>query len=715
MRKQFFLLILPLLILPNLVNASWAFGYWDDDFYIELYSDSHWHYEYYPYSYYYDGWYYYDYPYRVYSSGTYYYYEPGWYSYDSYWAVAPDIYYDYYPANYYYYGGYWYSYPKWTYVYGPTYYGGWYYPCYYCSSGVGAPYSYPQLASCSEASLYANDISIVAGDVKEATVWINNNSKMNFEVKSVSVYIDSFDVSKRDLRYDSTVRAGRSGEITFDLVADEDAEDDTVYVTVKVSGQFTDSTYCSSSDIGEETFRVYLSEVPQSEAPQQSDPGAVSSSSFQSSQQQGWYEVQPEEPETELEEPEEPVEEPVVELQGNCNALGINTESITVDAGESEYGDFYILNYSGLDFYINSVTVEEYSPNFSASGVVKDSVVYSDSRARVGVRIDAFPTEEDEAGTAYITVKGYFSSGMECTLDQKAFTVYINSTDDPIDFSGFRLNVPNVVRINDYGYIEISVDNPIEREATIRIEGEDLEVSPTTIHILEMTLIERELYVSNLGGERGYIVYNIEMEGANFLQKYTRVEREVTEGEAVEEEGSRFELVSYESRVEIEDSANVDVVLRNDSSETIEVRLGIIGLPQQFYVRSIVDELRGNEEKSYSIEVMGNDLQPGTYTGYLDISFDGERITRKIELYVEGEEGAAIGGEEAAEEEDGISAAPGNFVSTAMLFLGNNAINFGLVLIALILIYLLYKGLTSSRQPREYRNNKWIKHKPTVE
>ncbi len=730
MRKELLILLASLIILPSLVNASWGFDYWSDDFYIELYSDGYWHYEDYPHTYYYDSWYYFDYPYRVYYYDTYYYYDAGWYYYEPYWRYNPSdvAYYDYYPDYYYYYGGHWYYEPSWISYYGPTYYGTYYYPPLYAyGSGTGYSYSYPQEAYCDEISIKTKNVSIGAGNEKEVAFWVNNNSNKDFKVKSVSIYIDSFDVRKKNLDYDEYIRAGRSGEITFDLKADADARNDSIDASMKVSGQFTDGTYCSYSGIGEKDFKIYLSGTTDSVPADSSSSESSYNFSYSTARYEareaevGWYDVEPETTSTTTTNGQlnnETLEE--TEPLGNCNGLGLVAENITVQGGESRYKDFYLKNYSNADFYIDSVSVTEYSPAFSAVGIRKDSVVYSESRARVGVKVSGFSGEIDRTGTAYIKVKGHFSSGKTCSLEEKSFYVYVKANKG-VSLSSFDLAVPNRVNIDDYGFIEITIDNPTDEEATVKIYGQNIDISPSKITIPAKTYAERVIRVMNLSADKTYVYYSAEIAGQSLLDRFTIVERESEEeipGEVEEGEEESIELVSYTSRVSMDDRTTIDILLRNESNESKEVRVRIVGLPDEFDSDPVFKQIAPSEEKQISLTVFSNEADSGTYAGILEIEIDGQKIEREILFEVEREEAVSEGETEETKEDEEENMIEG-FVSTAFVALGDNAINIGLVIMILILVYLLYKKLAGSKvgeaEQKSSSGNAWKYYKPNFE
>lgn len=264
----FSLVSIALIFAMNTVSAGLYVGYSNADFRFEIYRGNTYSYVGTPYTYAYNDYYYFDYPFRVYSNKTYHYYQPGWYgyegytfapdlAYDTYWTYAPDYYltnYTYYPADYYYYGGLWTYSPNWVSAYGPAYYGSYYFPPSQPTL-VGQQFQPAKEASCNEAGILTNSVSVDAGETKRVTFYISNDSVKYLDAENVSVSIDAFGVHARNVKFDKTVRNGTLGKIEFDLHADKDVESETVDAEVRASATFKDGTFCTGSDLNKR-FRV---------------------------------------------------------------------------------------------------------------------------------------------------------------------------------------------------------------------------------------------------------------------------------------------------------------------------------------------------------------------------------------------------------------------------------------------------------------------------
>lgn len=576
---------LALLFVAESVSAGWAFGYYDNDWSVEVLSGGHWSAYSEPYyTYNYGDYYYFDTPYRINYSGNYYNYEPGWYNGNNrYWYNNTPVYngerywygesYGYYYSpsyapSYYYWGGNWNYYPDWVGVYGPAYYGNAYYwpaggnnyysgaysggtayygPAYTVSHGggygsgrnvgygeyTGYNYKYPQGAYCTEINLSADDFYITAGEKEYATVTVANRSKKNFRMQNVSVYIDGFDVMETGKDFDSSVPSGGSRDIKVRLEAISTAASDDISANVKVSGVFTDGTNCSPGDIGAAEFTIHVSgKSKQSRGKSGDYDYARSSSSYEpkNTGENSWKDVSVSTGEYSTGASQSKGSgTSTYPPQGNCYSLGFeNRAGVSVDAGESAYADIYLKNYSALNFYIDSVDVEEYATTFSASGYVKDSVVLKGDRARVGFWIYSDEAKKDDTGTIYITANGHFSSGVYCAIRSNATQVYVKGN-KTANFSAldFGFEFPEQAEVDNskggIGYIELKIDNPFDEDATITLAGEDVDVFPQTINIPQQTYTEKVVRISNLSRDVGFVVYRIEVNGETVIEKYTRV------------------------------------------------------------------------------------------------------------------------------------------------------------------------------------------------
>ncbi|MFH1696896.1 MAG: hypothetical protein ABH854_03255 [Candidatus Diapherotrites archaeon] len=561
MNFKHLLVAIAMLFIVSYASAGWAFGYYDDDWSVEVYHGGAWTAHYEPhYHYYHDGYYYYNNDFRVYYGGYYNYFDAGWYGSNRYWykdnteGYGQRYWYGenygyhytpYYAPNYYYYGGTWVNYgnPNWISYYGYNYYGSAYYSgaadyTYYgpvsgsafgsagygYGDSTGYAYKYPQEGFCHDISLGANDVYITAGDDAEVTVNIKNSAYRNFDVESVSLHIDGFDVKQTSVKYDEEIKGYGSGSARFKIEARADAKTESINATVRVSGVFTDGTNCSPSDIGAAEFEIRVSGKSKRERDEGTDY-SYSTASYRGDSGNYWQESAGEYVSEDYKEPKEESYKP----GGNCSALGFenktNPAGINVEAGEQVYDEIYLKNYSALRFYIDSVDVEEYSAAFSAGGHVKDSVVLPEDRARAGFWVNAHNSEAGNTGQIKVKVNGHFSDGLYCGIESNALPVYVKGGKQD-NYWAFKFDAPTKIELEEGGnaYLKITIDNPTDEDAVVTLVGEDVVASPATINIPPHTLAERTIKVSNGGAEgKGYVFYKVYAGNVKVSEKFTKV------------------------------------------------------------------------------------------------------------------------------------------------------------------------------------------------
>ncbi|AJF60339.1 MAG: hypothetical protein QT03_C0001G0852 [archaeon GW2011_AR10] len=705
--KQIFLLLISTLALASFANAFYV-GYTDSDFYFEIYSGENYGFVDVPYSYYYEDWYYFDYPYRVNYFGNYYYYEPGWYQYSpSYWNYDPYAY-SYYATDYYFYGGAWTYYPGWTTVYAPTYYGHYYYPpvYFYNTFTVGAPYDYPQEASCSELSINANNVSIEAGKTKTVEVSVFNDSRKNFKVNSVNVHIDGFEVTAKNIEFSETIYSKFSGKVQFELAAEEGSPSKELEAEVRINGEFADSTNCSGKDASD-TFTINIKGNEATPATGSINSGNSAASQFETNystsfivpRENSWREVASTEtiPNTNDFPTRNSLQlgsltfEP---LKGNCNGIGLVVEPLSVKAKEARQRDFYLKNFSNADFIIDSVTATEAESFFSISAERIDSMVYSDNMARVRVHLLGGNTAEDEVGKARLTVKGHFDSGISCT-ESKEFEVYVDASFVAAGPEKFELTVPEKAELNGSGFVRIKADNPSNETAVIRMDAGNAIVSPSSITVGPRSLVERVIAVNGFDSDEELLVYSIEIPGALHSQKYTKL---VKISEEAGSEGG-IKLLSYTSMVEIKNGKGVlSVVVENNSGKAEEVKVRLTDLPQGFTADSSTVELSPRERRTVALQ-LESENEKGNFNAVLLVESESRVFRRNIELVVV----------EAEEQQEGQGVVEG-LVGTAFAVLEDNALGIALGFVILVILILLYKIVSIDKRIIK-KEHTWISYR----
>jgi hypothetical protein len=682
--------------MPVLNAAYWHLGYQSGDFYMDIYSDGYWHTESVPYTYYHGDWYYFDYPYRTYAGGAYSYFEPGWYRYDSYWRYSPSntVYYEYYPHDYYYGSGTWHYRPGWAYSYGSYYYR-FYYPCRFCDSGTGFSYSYPDKAECGDMSVKAENVDVEAGTSREIKFSIKNDSPVNLELTSVSVITGSSAVRSGKPEYPVVIKAKSRGEVSFVLKAGDYPLSDTINAQIRASGQFTDGTLCQGINEG---FYIYLSgsgiedEMPET--------GKVSTGSSyvyyrQTEGTAGWHET----------ESRPDVTADVTAGSGqadgtgdkqdvyfrpatSCSSATVYGENLSLGRAKSGVSYIRIKNYAGEPLYIEKMYAT--SDRAEVDLVNLPLYVEPNSIAYVKAVVSAEGDREEIAGDIAIRLRGYYSSGSDCSLEGNIGFYRAGEEDrEPV------LSVPNRVIFDESSVFSIRIDNSGKEDVVVQLDAENAAVSPGRIEVRAGSYAEKIIRVSGIEGGSGRIFYSLYYGGIKQGEKVTYLEK----AEAMDTglQGKRIAIKAYTAEAVLKDgTAEVYIELRNTGGAAYPYEVSLEG-NSGFYAESAAGVIEEGAEKTVALTVKTRDsIKEGDYYAYLKISSGAEEEFRKIKLTVE-----------KAEEPAFVT----QMTALGMSILGNS-INIGLAIAIFVLIIIIYKAIVLQDGAEKEDKNGWNGYRP---
>lgn len=659
-------------------------------------------------------------PYSWLHTGQYYnsnygarYYEPSW----GMQSYAP---YNYYLSNYapccgsmWDYGASWDRYPQ-TYYYG----------------GLSVSYGGAS-ESCAGIDVAVGDVSVAAGRSASVVIEIHNRTGTDFDVGNMEVYIDSFDVQTQDISTPGTVPANGMRTAAFRVYAEDDARGGMASANVKVAGQFSGANYCDYGAVGPAYFNVRVTgqaEPGQPGAPD--DDGPAESTSRIVYRPSTWVDIEVDDWTGD--------DGTVVACEPgyvvpDCAGLDIVSHSITVQAGGRQNEEFWLKNYTTEDFHIDSVDVYETSNNFVLSAGSSDAVAFKDGDfGKIALVVNAFEVERDDFSRALVTVTGHFESGVHCTVPAEEFYVYVNTEQNRC--GGLDLEVQNAVELAEgaeTGIVRIGIDNPLATHATVTVSAENADVYPNSINVGGESYAERMLYVTLDSQADARLNYRISAGNCALAEKFTIVEYVP---EPVHAGMAEISIESFPQEIEILDSRQVNVVVRNDSDVYAVVEAGISGLPDEFYVRPVQAELAPGTAGLLVVGLFQNGAMAGSHAGVLKVSAGETEVNRQVAVVVVGAGGTAVAGDagSAADNAAGgsgkgagndgagtgegggdgaLPAVVGNTVGalsgaagTALVVLGDNAVNLGIVILILILIYILYKAISG---PRSVRSRHW--------
>ncbi|GEM_PF-3975558 len=545
-------------------HASSFIGIGTQDFHFELYNGSSYTYSVAPYTYISGDYYYFDYPFRYSSGASYNYFQPGWYNFSPSFYSYPysASHYSYYPSSYYYYDSTWTYYPNWMGTYAPMYYGNYYYPPQQPTL-VGSAYKPVKMADCSQVSVQTQGFTLDAGQTKNETFYIKNDSGSYLDVQNVQVFIDGADAGAHNVNFDSTIQNGSAGKITFDAFAANNPRGPSAQGTVTVYGTFRDGTSCSGNISS--NFSVGLSSGAKAQnkienankysgSPYYNTQGSTSYNRAKETQQE-WVDVPVAKQnynssnnkmaapsKGNLASAKNPnyasgrtanfdapssgtVTTPYGKVQPvamDCGGLSISTKNISVLAGNSASEYFTFKNFAGEDFLIDSVQAAGSAGAASVAARNDAPRMYAGEMRPIKVSASAGDSINESLGTAYLAIDGHFGSGMRCKMLSDSFSVKVNAPQGNV-IGKIRLDVPYTARLDaGSGFIEFGFDNSSARDVTLDIYSQGADVSPSQITLPANTMGRRTIALNGAqdGAKAEYVARS---GGMTVLQRYTRI------------------------------------------------------------------------------------------------------------------------------------------------------------------------------------------------
>ena len=709
--NKLILVLMAAMVLATGVSAAWYVSLAGQDAQIEVYYGSEWAYSPQPYSYYYNNWYFFEEPYRYYYGGMWNYYEPGWYNFYPNWAYTPSAY-GYYGPGYFYQNNVW--------SYSPGWYKDWRYYSYYdqvtnfpphISDTVGGyiPYTYPQEASCGEVYMRSWDIDAERGDVGWGQTLVYNKSPKNFVIDNVRVYIEGMDNEVLNVKKPNYVPADGNAYIYYELSLGEEVKD-ALNGSVQISGEFTDFTDCTASDIGTSKFRVeFLGEAVAAVSPASVYGGPSYSRSISiiplvedlgsGAAEAVIGEVVPEGAgsaafaagtSTRLEEPR---------FYGNCQAVLVEVEDVYLKSGEAKEVDFYIKNLSAQDFYADDLELYDYSGSFTARLLADSAVVKAGKEVAVPVKISALPTNEKKEGSVFFAVKGEFESGWGCALDIEQSQVYIEK-DLSVGCGDVKIEVPEEINTESGSFI-VTIDNPRNTGIEIYMLDENVNV-PGKIVVGAETYAEREIPFEN-AREPGKIIYKVVAQGCAIADLETDVNLTGVSPSIVLPPA--FTIGNYAAVIDAVDGAKVRITVTNHSPYTETFGAYAKNLPNGVSILPVQKNVSPGQTETLELEL---DVASPSAGGY-STSIVVQGIDRVVELPLMIRSAGSAAPIEAAEVPESLPDQIGSMAATAFVVAGENAVNLGIVIIALILLYLIFRAARgSSAAASSSAGNSWV-------
>jgi len=236
--------------------------------------------------------------------------------------------------------------------------------------------------NCSDIKVSTRSVYLDSGKTSYENFSIKNNSGEDFSITSIDVYDNSsyFSVSKED--YDSYINANSSGILETKVIAEETTIDRSGTAYIKINGRFDNGDYCTYSDIGIQSFTVYVNGMEQI----------------------------------------------------YCDDISISTKTIELNENSSKTESFSIYNNSSEKFYLDDVQAYDYASAFNVEASDYSDYLNSNNSGYIKIKVNSNSVDSDQSNTAYLKVKGHYASGRTCSysdIGEKQFTVRVLNISKP--------------------------------------------------------------------------------------------------------------------------------------------------------------------------------------------------------------------------------------------------------------------------------------------
>jgi len=197
---------------------------------------------------------------------------------------------------------------------------------------------------------------------------------------------------------------------------------------------------------------------------------------------------------------------------------------MVVESEKTKTEYFTFRNYGQETFNIDRIEGITYSPDFTIEATRNSTKINKGQTTTIKVKAFATETEKDTTGTGYVKVTGHFDSGFTCELTSDNFYVRVNGYKEEQGLDKVSLHNPTKVEVSgNSGFVELKLDNPTDEAITVQIYSNNATVSPKKFTINANSFSERVVAVNNLNSEEAIVYFDVQFEGREFLQKYTKL------------------------------------------------------------------------------------------------------------------------------------------------------------------------------------------------
>ncbi|MFA5930989.1 MAG: hypothetical protein WC821_01620 [archaeon] len=337
--------------------------------------------------------------------------------------------------------------------------------------------------SCSGIILSTSNITIDEARSTTRTFSIENNTNQEFRITTMNILSTNSLINSGSTNYDNIVSAYSSEPISVTLNAGTVSSNSTITSTMEVAG-YLGNTYCSTSDIGRETFSVTVQNTGNNDSGYYYD---------------GYY------------------YDNGYSTSSDCDDILISANNFSMDESTESKLSVTLKNDSTKRFEI--LEVQTTNNGVELSNYYNEKYIFSGQYSDIIFRAVAPSVLQDRAYDNTVKVRGQFSDGRTCSftsITPKTFNInVINQVGSgAANCSAFSLSAPTSVSVQNYGSVPFTITNGTNKRADIYIEG-SVEATPSIISLPEKTSISRDLQVK-INSTSGEINFRPVVEGCNF-------------------------------------------------------------------------------------------------------------------------------------------------------------------------------------------------------
>jgi hypothetical protein len=349
------------------------------------------------------------------------------------------------------------------------------------SEELGSEEAYVEIEdnSCSGIIIDAGNITIDEARATTKTFVIENNTNEEFDITNLDVTFTSGIIQTGStIDYDDYIPAHSSRTVTMEIDAGFVSGTTTTTMTVRLRGTLGSKT-CTESDIEKETATITIRETGATDT-DYSDNYSGSSST-------------------------------------DCKEIEILANDVSMEENAESKFVFGVKNDSGKRFEITGVKTT--SNGIELSNYFNEKYIFSGQIGNLIVKAVAPSVTQNKIYENTIKIQGRFIDGKACSYDsiqKRTFNTTVNDiAQQPAqtNCSNFNIAANTVLKINNFGSLQVTITNNTGRKADIYLEG-TVEAYPTVITLPTGTSISREITIS-MAQEQGILNLRPQVEGCN--------------------------------------------------------------------------------------------------------------------------------------------------------------------------------------------------------